>query len=236
MSGSFVKGCVVGLVCALVGGTTVALAGSGIGGVFNLGVSNSVDAKTTLTGASTGAQLRVDNTNPAASASGLVATSVSSSATGLFSNTGGGPAGAFVVNAGVSPFTVNSSTKVTSLNADLLDGLNSTNFLRNLVPLSLTGATASDGVISATNTGGANGLQGKTGSPIASGVYGEDTGGGYGVAGNGGNTAGYFSTNYPSGNGVVALAEGGSQAYGVFGGSTIGYAGFFRGKSTSAAT
>jgi hypothetical protein len=37
MSGSFLKGAVVGLVCALLGGATVALAGSGVGGVFNLG-------------------------------------------------------------------------------------------------------------------------------------------------------------------------------------------------------
>jgi hypothetical protein len=122
MSGSFVKGCVVGLLCALVGGATVALAGSGIGGVFNLGVTNSVNAKTSLTGASTGAQLRVDNTNAVAGASGLVATSKSISATGSFTNTGGGPAGAFAVNAGVTPFTVNSQVKVTNLNADLLDG------------------------------------------------------------------------------------------------------------------
>jgi hypothetical protein len=31
-------------------------------------------------------------------------------------NTGGGPAGSFVVNSGVSPFTVSSQTKVTNLN------------------------------------------------------------------------------------------------------------------------
>src|SRR5262249_16249313 len=55
MRGSFLKGAVVGLLCALLGGATVALAGSGVGGVFNLGVSNSVNAKTTLTGATAGA-------------------------------------------------------------------------------------------------------------------------------------------------------------------------------------
>jgi Phage Tail Collar Domain len=125
MRGSFLKGAVVGLVCAVLGGATVALAGSGIGGVFNLGVSNTVDAKTSLTGASTGAQLRVDNTSAVAGASGLVATSKSSSATGSFANSSTGPAAAFTVSAGVSPFTVNSTTKVGSLNADQLDGLDS---------------------------------------------------------------------------------------------------------------
>src|SRR5262245_30621937 len=60
-----------------------------------------------------------------AGAAGLAATSKSSSQTGTFTNTGGGPAGAFVVNAGVAPFTVNSQTKVGSLNADQLDGLDS---------------------------------------------------------------------------------------------------------------
>jgi hypothetical protein len=63
MRGSFLKGAVVGCVCALLGGATVALAGSDIGGVFNLGTSNSVNAKTTLTGATAAAQLKVVNTS-----------------------------------------------------------------------------------------------------------------------------------------------------------------------------
>ena len=44
-------------------------------------------------------------------------------------NTSGGPGGAFVVNSGVTPFTVSNATKVTNLNADLLDGLDSTDLL-----------------------------------------------------------------------------------------------------------
>jgi hypothetical protein len=105
-----------------------ALAGSGVGGVFNLGVSNSVDAKTTLTGASSGIQLEVKNTN-AAGRNGLAVTSASSYPTGTFTNTGTGPAGAFTANAGIAPFTVNSPAKVANLNADRLDGLDSTAFL-----------------------------------------------------------------------------------------------------------
>jgi hypothetical protein len=151
MGGSFLRGVAVGLLCALLGGATAALAGSGVGGVFNLGVSNSVDAQTALTGASPSAQLQVTNTNATAGASGLGVSSASSTYTGFFNNTGagtglwaqtggagkaavlakntgGGPAGAFVVNAGVAPFTVSSSGKVTNLNADRLDGLDSTGF------------------------------------------------------------------------------------------------------------
>src|SRR3954466_8032685 len=100
MRGSFLKGAVVGLVCALVGGAAVALAGSGVGGVFNLGVSNSVDAKSTLTGASPGVQLQVTNTSVAAGTFGLGVNSASGATTGLFTNTGGGPAGGFFVNPG----------------------------------------------------------------------------------------------------------------------------------------
>jgi hypothetical protein len=233
MRGSLFKGVVLGSVCsALVFVASSALAGSGVGGVFNLGVSNSVDAKTTLTGASPAAQLQVTNTNGAAGASGLGVSSASSTSTGFFNNTGagtglfaqtggatktavyakntgGGPAGAFVVNAGVAPFTVSSSAKVANLNADLFDGLNSTAFLRNQVPLTLTGAVASDGVSAATNTGNANGVQGKTGSSLASGVYGENTGGGYGVAGrtNSGSSAGVYGQNTAGGVGVFGLSD-----------------------------
>jgi hypothetical protein len=140
---------VVGLVCAVLGGATVALAGSGIGGVFNLGQTNSVDAQTRLSGSAAGTEqllVQNDNTNAgsvavraigtSASAAlkgennstgpGVVASTVSPSAAALQAkNTGGGSAGSFTVNAGVAPFTINSSTKVTSLNADQLDGLDS---------------------------------------------------------------------------------------------------------------
>jgi hypothetical protein len=161
MGGSFVKGCVVGAVCMLVGGvSTLALAGSGIGGVFNLGVSNSVDAQTKLTGSTAGsAQLLVNNTSSASGSNGLRAINASASAAlkgensstgpGVFGtstnglgvqaqsagagsaalqaqNTAGGPAGSFLVNSGVAPFKVNSATKVTNLNADTVDGLDST--------------------------------------------------------------------------------------------------------------
>jgi hypothetical protein len=167
MNRSFLKGCAVGAVCVLVGGiSTLALAGSGVGGVFNLGVSNSVDAQTKLTGAAAGtAQLQVSNTSAGAGSIGvrgnnastaaalqgenssggvgvygistngfgvLAQSSSVSSAAFKAQNSGGGTAGSFVVNAGVAPLKVNSSTKVAGLNADQLDGFDSTQLQRRV--------------------------------------------------------------------------------------------------------
>ena len=88
MNRSFLKGAAVGVVCALLGGATVALAGSGVGGVFNLGVSNSVDAKTALTGAYGETQLEVTNTG---GANGVQGVSNGGGAAGVYGeNKGGG--------------------------------------------------------------------------------------------------------------------------------------------------
>jgi hypothetical protein len=79
---------------------STALAGSGVGGVFNLGNTNTVNAITKLVGSVTGASLVIDNnsTNAAATALNLQ------------------------VEPGKTPMKVNSQTKVTNLNADRLDG------------------------------------------------------------------------------------------------------------------
>src|SRR5436305_4382206 len=51
---------------------TTAIAGSGIGGIFNLGQTNTVDETTTLTGAkAAGAQLLVQNTSTSGAVTGL---------------------------------------------------------------------------------------------------------------------------------------------------------------------
>jgi hypothetical protein len=94
-------------VAAVVATAAVALAGTGTGSVFNLGQTNTVNAQSTLTGnAGAAPQLKVENT-------------------------GGGPAVSAVVKAGSAPLKVSSSTKVGNLNADLLDGVSSTGFLRS---------------------------------------------------------------------------------------------------------
>jgi hypothetical protein len=161
MSASFLKGAAVGLTCGLLGGAAVALAGSGVGGVFNLGVSNSVDAKSTLTGASPNAQLQVTNTSIAGGTFGLGVNSASGATTGVFTNTGGGPAGGFFVNAGVRPFTVNSTVKVTNLNADLLDGLDSTGYQRRVTGTCNAGSAVrvvnANGSVTCQSTGGGGG-------------------------------------------------------------------------------
>jgi hypothetical protein len=88
------------------GGTTYAATG----GNFILGQSNSASSTTSLTrtGANAAKGLQVTNTGTGAGATAL----------GLS------------VASGHAPFTVNSGTKVANLNADKLDGLDSTGFIR----------------------------------------------------------------------------------------------------------
>ena len=93
---------VVGVVTLLT--ASAAIAGSGVGGVFNLGNTNTVNAITNLVGSVPGASLVIDNnsTNSAATALNLQ------------------------VEPGKTPMKVNSQTKVANLNADKLDGKNAT--------------------------------------------------------------------------------------------------------------
>jgi hypothetical protein len=134
---------------------TVAVAGNGVGGVFNLGQSNSVDATTTLTGSTSGgAQLQVINNGSgtalrgdASSGRGIFGLHTSSSGTDpgvegdtsstdtsaaaiVGDNAGGGPALKLVVSGSVPPMTVNSTGKVAKLNADEIDGVDSADLVR----------------------------------------------------------------------------------------------------------
>jgi hypothetical protein len=104
MRGSgFLRGAMIG---GLAGGAvlaaTAAVAGTGIGGIFNLGQTNTVDETTTLTGAkANGAQLVVQNT------------STSGAVTGLSITTPGGK----------PPITVSNTTVNPNLNAQYLGGM-----------------------------------------------------------------------------------------------------------------
>src|SRR3954464_356608 len=89
-------------------GVTAAMAGTGVGGVFNLGQSNTVDGTSTLSGATTGAQLQVTNNSTAAQATGIGVTTAS----------------------GRPPFTVNRNVRVPNLNADMVDGYHASWFSR----------------------------------------------------------------------------------------------------------
>jgi hypothetical protein len=104
MKAKFLKGALLGaIVSGLTVGSAAAFAGSGIGGVFNLGKANTVNATTALQGSTDGQQLRVVNSSAGADAAGI----------------------GIKTNAARPPLTVNSSVKVTNLDADLLDGLDS---------------------------------------------------------------------------------------------------------------
>jgi hypothetical protein len=89
----------------------VALGGAGMaatGGNFILGKSNSATSTTSLSAPIGGRALQVSNSSTAAGATALGLTAAP----------------------GHAPFTVNTSTKVANLNADKLDGIDSTGFVK----------------------------------------------------------------------------------------------------------
>jgi hypothetical protein len=108
MNSTFLKGAAFGGVVTVVALlSSAALAGTGVGGVFNLGQSNAVNAPTTLTGATASSQLKVANTSTALGASGIGIT----------------------VATGKPPLAVNSATQVKNLNANFLQGKAANAFL-----------------------------------------------------------------------------------------------------------
>jgi hypothetical protein len=80
------------------------MGGTGIGAIFNLGKTNKVNAPTTLTGSSRSPMLKL-------------------------TNSGTGVALQLTTRTTVAPMKVNSSVKVANLNADKLDGIDSTGFM-----------------------------------------------------------------------------------------------------------
>ncbi len=85
---------------------SAAVAGTGVGKVFNLGESNRVNARSQLEGATPSAVLNVTNSDKSSTASGV----------------------SIDVPSSDPPLVVNSTTKVKNLNADLLDGQSSSQF------------------------------------------------------------------------------------------------------------
>jgi hypothetical protein len=145
----------------------VALGGVGVaanGGDFILGLANTANGTSSLTGTSAGAQLAVSNsaTNSTARALSL---NGSSPAAALIAHNSSGPAAAFQSPSNVAPFNVNSTQKVASLNADLLDGLDSTAFQRRI-----SGSCAAGSAIREVTTNGSVTCQ-ATGSGANMGVY-----------------------------------------------------------------
>ena len=155
-----------GLLVLVVAGT--AAAGSGIGGVFNLGATNTVNALTQLVG-NYSKMLHIKNTS----------TSTSSFVLGL--QTAYGTPLQLIGSTSKPPFTTNSGVKVANLNADKLDGLDQSAFLRS------TGTAAAARRVSTAMTYAVGGTE--DGQPIPAGGYGfafavcpsgtAPTGGGY---------------------------------------------------------
>lgn len=90
--------------------------GTGVGAVLNLGKTNAVSATTTLTGSASGKMLQV-------------------------TDTGIGSALSLTTKTTVAPMKVNSSVKVVNLNADKLDGVDSTGFLQPSGKVVISGNT-----------------------------------------------------------------------------------------------
>ncbi len=148
-------------------------------------------------------------------------------------------------NNGGAPFTVASTTKVTNLNADLLDGLDSSQFLVGIPnPLAVSGLNGATGTITGTNssstansagvrgistaaTGGVWGVWGTAQAVAGAGVFGiNSTAGGTGVRG---------LNNAGTGGGVGVFGQVNSTSdgsYGVYGSAINGGRGVV-GDSTS---
>jgi hypothetical protein len=122
MRGLFFRGVVVGsLTAALVLGASAALAGTGVGAVFNLGQSNTVNAASSLSGSSSGAQLTVSNSSTALGANGLRVNGAGATSA-LVAQNSLGAAATFNGGSSQPPFLVNSRVQVPSLNSSLLGG------------------------------------------------------------------------------------------------------------------
>jgi hypothetical protein len=89
--------------------SSAALAGTGVGATFNLGKQNTVNRLSQLLGSTDNALLNIDNSNGGPSATAL----------------------SLKVEPGLAPMTVNSSTQVSNLNADLVDGRSASSFVAN---------------------------------------------------------------------------------------------------------
>jgi hypothetical protein len=105
MRSDLFKGAVLGsIVSTVVLLAASALAGTGVGAVFNLGTTNRVNATSTLKGATGGKSLQI-------------------------TNTGSGRGLGITVGSGKAPIVVNSSAgNATNLDADKLDGIDSSGF------------------------------------------------------------------------------------------------------------
>jgi hypothetical protein len=120
MRATFLKGVALGAaVSSVTLVTSAAVAGNGVGKIFNLGQTNTVNQTTKLTGSTNGRQLSVVNSSSGAAATGV----------------------GINVAAGKPPLQVNSSALVQNLNANYLGGTASSGFMHGV------GGTTQSGLI-----------------------------------------------------------------------------------------
>jgi hypothetical protein len=215
MKPSFYKGIVLGAAVAiLVLVASTAVAGTGIGGIFNLGQTNTVNATSALSGASVGAQLQVTNSGIGSGAQGIGAFNNSVAAALYGRNSGGG--------AGVSGRSDKRGNGVEGVSA---------------------GAGAS-GVYGANTSTNGFGVAGRSTGAAGIGVFGNNTAGGLGVSGKsttgngaqgataGSGSSGVYGENTSTGSGYgVAGRSMGSNGIGVYGDNSAGgWAGYFTAK------
>src|SRR4051812_42144191 len=100
------------------------------GDPLKLGLSNTINLITSLSGRAANSMFAVFNSDTTASASAILA-----------SNSGGGSALDLRVQAGKAPMRVNSNGKVVNLNADLLDNVDSTAFQRRVAGACAAGSS-----------------------------------------------------------------------------------------------
>jgi hypothetical protein len=201
MKPTFFKGALVGGIAgAVMAAGTAALAGTGVGGVFNLGQPNTVNGTSSLAGATAGPQLKVQNTNVSNQAVSALAGGGSGIA--LF-GTHTTAAGAGPAVEGSSASTADNAYSVLGLLSSSAPGANSAavrgqNNGTGTAGFGVYGSQAGQGVgiygTAATGTGigvsgrhlgstgtGA-GVRGQTASSAGAGVLGVNTAGGPGLS------------------------------------------------------
>jgi len=154
--------CLIGTAVAALALATTALGGSGVGGVFNLGQSNTVDGTTALSGTTAGSQLQATNNSTAASAFSIY---------GLISST----------TPGASSTAVRGHNKGTGTAGYGVYGSHAGEGI-GVYGTAATGVGI--GVIGRHlgSTGSGPGVKGVNSSPIAAGVLGLNIGGGPGLS------------------------------------------------------
>jgi hypothetical protein len=221
---SFLRGAAIGGIAGVLGaGATVALAGSGVGAVFNLGKTNTVDAQSTLTGnAGANPQLKVQNTG-----TGGALKALSSSGEAVYGQSSNGPGLRGTSNAGVGVVGTSRSgygVYAISTNNDGVDGLSESPNFRGVYGSNDAGGTG----VAASAVGNGTAVEGhaKSGRGVAGfsqsfqGVYGSSVNQA-GVVGDSSGFDGVFGVTH-SANAAGVSGHAPNGGWGLWGSGKIG--------------